>query len=64
MALAGFTCAEAFETTALYAIQMHGGIGFTWEHPAHLFLRRARSGAQLFGGSRAHRERYLVSKGA
>lgn len=64
VALAGFTCAEAYETTAMYAIQMHGGIGFTWEHPAHLFLRRARSGAQLFGGSRLHRERYLVSKGA
>jgi alkylation response protein AidB-like acyl-CoA dehydrogenase len=63
VALAGFACAEAYETTALYAIQMHGGIGFTWEHPAHLFLRRARSGAQLFGSSRAHRERYLVSKG-
>jgi alkylation response protein AidB-like acyl-CoA dehydrogenase len=63
VALAGFACAEAFETTALHAIQMHGGIGFTWEHPAHLFLRRARSGAQLFGGSRAHRERYLVAKG-
>ena len=43
---------------------MHGGIAFTWEHPAHLFLRRARSGAQLFGGSRLHRERYLVAKGA
>jgi alkylation response protein AidB-like acyl-CoA dehydrogenase len=43
---------------------MHGGIGFTWEHPAHLFLRRARSGAQLFGSSRQHRERYLGSKGA
>jgi alkylation response protein AidB-like acyl-CoA dehydrogenase len=64
VALAGFACAEAYQTTALYAIQMHGGIGFTWEHPAHLFLRRARSGAQLFGSSRAHRERYLVSKGA
>jgi alkylation response protein AidB-like acyl-CoA dehydrogenase len=64
VALAGFACAEAFETTALHAIQMHGGIGFTWEHPAHLFLRRARSGARLFGGSRAYRERYLVSKGA
>jgi alkylation response protein AidB-like acyl-CoA dehydrogenase len=64
VALAGFTCAEAFETTALYAIQMHGGIAFTWEHPAHLFLRRARSGAQLFGGSRTHRERYLIAKGA
>jgi alkylation response protein AidB-like acyl-CoA dehydrogenase len=64
VALAGFACAEAFETTAMQAIQLHGGIGFTWEHPAHLFLRRARSGAQLFGGSRAHRERYLVAKGA
>jgi len=64
VALAGFACAEAFETTALHAIQMHGGIGFTWEHPAHLFLRRARSSAQLFGGPRAHRERYLISKGA
>jgi alkylation response protein AidB-like acyl-CoA dehydrogenase len=64
VALAGFACAEAYETTALQAIQMHGGIGFTWEHPAHLFLRRSRSGAQLFGAPRAHRERYLVSKGA
>ena len=62
--LAGFTCGEAFETTALYAIQMHGGIAFTWEHPAHLFLRRARSAAQLFGGSPLHRERYLAAKGA
>ena len=64
IALAGFACGEAFETTALYAIQMHGGIAFTWEHPAHLFLRRARSGAQLFGGSPLHRERYLAAKGA
>jgi alkylation response protein AidB-like acyl-CoA dehydrogenase len=64
IALAGFVCAETYENTALHAIQMHGGIGFTWEHPAHLFLRRARSGAQLFGGSRQHRERYLISKGA
>nr|WP_090343309.1 acyl-CoA dehydrogenase family protein [Mycolicibacterium malmesburyense]CRL74238.1 acyl-CoA dehydrogenase domain-containing protein [Mycolicibacterium malmesburyense] len=64
VALAGFTCAEAYETIAMNAIQMHGGIGFTWEHPAHLFLRRARTGLQLFGGPRLHRERYLVSKGA
>jgi alkylation response protein AidB-like acyl-CoA dehydrogenase len=64
IALAGFACAEAFETIAMNAIQMHGGIGFTWEHPAHLFLRRARTGLQLFGGPGLHRERYLVSKGA
>lgn len=64
VALAGFACAEAYVDTAMQAIQMHGGIGFTWEHPAHLFLRRARSGLQLFGDSGAHRERYLLTKGA
>lgn len=64
VALAGFACAEAYHTTAMQSIQMHGGIGFTWEHPAHLFLRRARTGRQLFGSSRDHRERYLASKGA
>jgi alkylation response protein AidB-like acyl-CoA dehydrogenase len=63
-ALAGFACAEAYETIAMNAIQMHGGIGFTWEHPAHLFLRRARTGLHLFGAPRLHRERYLTSKGA
>jgi alkylation response protein AidB-like acyl-CoA dehydrogenase len=45
-------------------LQVHGGIGFTWEHPAHLFLRRARTGMQLFGSPRTHRERYLVARGA
>lgn len=64
VALAGFCCAEAYVDTAMQAIQMHGGIGFTWEHPAHLFLRRARTGLQLFGDSGTHRERYLQSKGA
>jgi alkylation response protein AidB-like acyl-CoA dehydrogenase len=64
LGLAGFACAESFETTALYAIQMHGGIAFTWEHPAHLYLRRARSGAQLLGRPDQHRERYLTAKGA
>lgn len=64
IALAGFACAEAYQRIALQAIQMHGGIAFTWEHPAHLYLRRARTGLHLFGGTRLHRERYLVSKGA
>ncbi|PRC45526.1 acyl-CoA dehydrogenase, partial [Mycobacterium sp. ITM-2017-0098] len=64
VALAGFACAEAFATTTMTAVQMHGGIGFTWEHPAHLYVRRARSGLQLFGDSASHRERYLLSKGA
>ncbi|KUI35498.1 acyl-CoA dehydrogenase family protein [Mycobacterium sp. GA-2829] len=64
VALAGFACAEAYVTTAMQAVQMHGGIGFTWEHACHLYVRRARSGLQLFGDSASHRERYLLSKGA
>jgi alkylation response protein AidB-like acyl-CoA dehydrogenase len=39
------------------ALQVHGGIGFTWEHDLHFFLKRARANAQAFGDSRWHRER-------
>jgi len=39
------------------SIQVHGGIGFTWEHDLHFLLKRARAGAQLFGTSGQHRER-------
>ncbi len=46
------------------AVQMHGGIAFTWAHPAHLYLRRARADAQLFGTPAAERERYLQALGA
>jgi alkylation response protein AidB-like acyl-CoA dehydrogenase len=38
------------------ALQLHGGIGFTWEHDLHLFLKRAEAGAHAFGSSRDHRE--------
>jgi alkylation response protein AidB-like acyl-CoA dehydrogenase len=44
-------------------IQMHGGIGFTWEHDAHLFFKRARSNAALLGSVTEHRERLLQSIG-
>ena len=64
VSLAAFACADAFVKTAADAIQMHGGIAFTWEHPAHLYLRRARADAQLFGTSAAHRERFLAALGA
>ena len=57
--LAAFTCADTFSQVAATSVQMHGGIAFTWEHPAHLYLRRARADAQLFGGSDFYRERYL-----
>jgi alkylation response protein AidB-like acyl-CoA dehydrogenase len=38
-------------------IQVHGGIGFTWEHDAHLYLRRAKSSELLFGAPAGHRRR-------
>ncbi|MDB5969884.1 MAG: Acyl-CoA dehydrogenase [Hydrocarboniphaga sp.] len=59
VSLAAFVCADAFSQIAATSIQMHGGIGFTAEHPAHLYLRRARADAQLFGNSSLYRERYL-----
>ena len=59
VSLAAFACADAFVKTTADSIQMHGGIAFTWDHPAHLYLRRARADAQLFGTSSYHRERYV-----
>ncbi len=59
LALAQAYCSEAYVTTAATNIQVHGGIGFTWEHPAHLYLRRARTDAQIFGDPTWHRERYV-----
>jgi alkylation response protein AidB-like acyl-CoA dehydrogenase len=64
LALAQAYCSDAFVSVAANNIQVHGGIGFTWEHPAHLYLRRARSDAQLLGSPSWHRERYLQQIGA
>ncbi|WP_293377153.1 acyl-CoA dehydrogenase family protein [Phenylobacterium sp. SCN 70-31] len=64
VSLAAFACADAYVKTTADAVQMHGGIAFTWAHPAHLYLRRARADAQLFGVSAAHRERFLTALGA
>jgi len=63
LALAQAYCADAFVFVAATNIQVHGGIGFTWEHPAHLYLRRARSSAQLLGSPSWHRERYMQEIG-
>jgi len=59
LALAQAYCSDAFVSVAATTIQVHGGIGFTWEHPAHLYLRRARTDAELFGDPAWHRERYV-----
>jgi alkylation response protein AidB-like acyl-CoA dehydrogenase len=64
LALAQAYCSDAFVFVAATSIQVHGGIGFTWDHPAHLYLRRARSDAQLLGSASWHRERYLQQIGA
>lgn len=61
--LAAFACADAYVRTAADAVQMHGGIAFTWEHPAHLYLRRSRATQQLFGSSDYYRELYLQAIG-
>ncbi len=50
-------CSEAFFQVANDTIQVHGGMGFTWEHPAHLYFKRAKSSALLFGDPIHHRER-------
>jgi alkylation response protein AidB-like acyl-CoA dehydrogenase len=51
---------DAYVRMAHDNIETHGGIGFTWEHDAHLFLRRAMTNALLFGASRDHRERVFA----
>jgi alkylation response protein AidB-like acyl-CoA dehydrogenase len=50
--LAKLHCARVFRHVAAESIQLHGGIGFTWEHPAHLYFKRATSTELLFGGER------------
>ena len=45
------------------AIQTLGGIGFTWEHDIHFFLKRARASAQLLGSARTHRDRVATLVG-
>jgi alkylation response protein AidB-like acyl-CoA dehydrogenase len=55
IALAKAACGDAAVHAAQECVQMHGGIGFTWEHPAHLLLKRATSGAMAFGTPDRHR---------
>jgi alkylation response protein AidB-like acyl-CoA dehydrogenase len=51
-----------FRVTAS-AIQVHGGIGFTWEHDLHFFFKRAKANAHAFGDGRWHRERVAALTG-
>lgn len=63
ISLAAFACADAYVKATADSIQMHGGIAFTWVHPAHLYLRRARADAQLLGTPAAMRERFVQQLG-
>ena len=55
--IAQATCSAAFSRIAADTIQVHGGIGFTWEHQAHLYLKRATTDAALLGTAEQHRSR-------
>jgi alkylation response protein AidB-like acyl-CoA dehydrogenase len=54
--LAKACAAEAYLQTAIHAIQIHGGIGFTWDNDTHLWFKRAKSSEVLFGDAHAHRD--------
>jgi alkylation response protein AidB-like acyl-CoA dehydrogenase len=54
--LAKAYCSEAYFHAAAENIQIHGGIGFTWEHDAHLYFKRAKSSELILGDPAYHRE--------
>jgi len=58
--------AKAYSTemvcrVAAEGIQVHGGIGFTWDHDMHLYFKRAQSSRFTFGDARWHRDRVAVT---
>ncbi|WP_160287994.1 acyl-CoA dehydrogenase family protein [Pseudomonas knackmussii] len=60
-ALAKSQASEAFFHCAAESIQLHGGVGFTWEYDPHLYFKRARAGEGLFGTPAWHRERIAAA---
>jgi len=55
IALAKAACSDIAVRAAQECLQLHGGIGFTWEHPTHLYLKRAKSSSIGFGTADRHR---------
>jgi len=55
-AMAKAYCSDAYRHTAGEGIQIHGGIGFTWEHDMHLYFKRAKSSEVTFGDATWNRE--------
>ena len=62
-ALAKVEASEALNHASSRMIQLHGGIGFTWEHDAHLYFKRARGTATLFGSNASLDEVIAISLG-
>jgi alkylation response protein AidB-like acyl-CoA dehydrogenase len=58
-AMAKAYSSDAYVEAAHRSIQIFGAIGFTWEMPNHLYLKRARANAEMFGASREHRSRVI-----
>jgi alkylation response protein AidB-like acyl-CoA dehydrogenase len=48
---------DAYRQATADGIQIHGGIGFTWEHDMHLYFKRAKGSEVAFGDATLHRER-------
>jgi alkylation response protein AidB-like acyl-CoA dehydrogenase len=50
-------CSDMYTQITADGIQVHGGIGFTWDHNMHLYFKRAKSSEVLLGNAAWHRER-------
>ena len=50
-------CSDAAKRVMASGLQVHGGIGFTWEHDLHLYMKRAQLDQVSFGDATFHRER-------
>ena len=59
--MAMLAASGAAVTASAENVQIHGGIGFSWEHRAHLYFRKARSNEVLLGGRAVHVERVLAA---
>ena len=57
--LAKAAAADAYMQTAVHTVQIHGGIGFTWDNDTHLWFKRAKSSEVFLGGAAYHRERLM-----
>ena len=63
VAMAKAYASDAFREATYQGIQLHGGIGFTWEHDMHLYFKRAKNTEFMFGDATYHRERLATILG-